>query len=53
MIARVPELGNSLLVAVCIERDNNGRYNVVSFYPIGESKITNRRAKGTVHTVQK
>lgn len=46
MIGRVPALGSFLLVAVTIERDPAGRYNVCSFYPISEKKIQPRRARG-------
>ena len=46
MIGRVPAPGSFLLVAVTIERDPAGRYNVCSFYPISEKKIQPRRARG-------
>ncbi len=35
-----------LLVAVRISIDINGCYNIVSFYPISDKKVENRKAKG-------
>jgi len=46
MISRVPAIGSAILVAVNIEIDPNGEYNVASFYPISEKKIQNRLDKG-------
>lgn len=46
LVSRVRALGSGLLVAVHIEPDNQGRYHVVSFYPISEKKITSRVEKG-------
>ena len=45
LVARVPALGHGLLVAVNIELDGNGEYNIASFYPVSHDKIENRRAK--------
>ena len=36
----------TILIAVKIEPETNGHYHVVSFYPIAERKVENRRAKG-------
>ncbi len=46
LIGRVPAIGAFLLVAVTIERDVAGRYNVCSFYPISDKKIQPRRERG-------
>jgi len=46
LVARVPALGGGLLVALTIEPDGQGRYNVCSFYPISGAKIENRRQTG-------
>jgi hypothetical protein len=35
-----------LLVAVEVSLDDDGRYNVASFYPISEKKVQNRRDSG-------
>lgn len=35
-----------LLVAVEVKLDEKGRYTVVSFYPISQARIENRRAAG-------
>ena len=35
-----------LLVAVEVSLDNEGRYNVTSFYPISDQKVQNRRDSG-------
>lgn len=46
LIGRVPALGSFMLVAVTVERDAAGYYNVCSFYPISEKKIQPRRERG-------
>ena len=46
LVGRPPSLGDYLLVAVEIVRDADGRYNVVSFYPISEKKVAKRRDSG-------
>ncbi len=46
----VPNL-EFLLVAVTVEKDAFGRYNVVSFYPISEKKVANRRESGHLKRV--
>ena len=46
MISRVPAAGSAILVAVNIEMDKKGDYNVASFYPISEAKINKRLDKG-------
>lgn len=53
LVARVAALGNALLVAVEVTRDDSGRYNVTSFYPISQKKIDNRREKGRLLIVKK
>jgi hypothetical protein len=45
LVVRVPALGGGLLVAVVIEPDGDGNYNVSSFYPVSAAKIENRRQK--------
>ena len=46
LVGRPPGLGDYLLVAVEIVLDEDGRYNVTSFYPISEGKVTKRRDAG-------
>ena len=46
LVSRIPALGGGLLVALVIERDKAGNYNVASCYPVGNSKIENRRQNG-------
>lgn len=46
LIGRVPAIGSFMLVAVTIARDEAGRYNVCSFYPITDKKIQPRRERG-------
>ncbi|MDB5437835.1 MAG: hypothetical protein JWM33_262 [Caulobacteraceae bacterium] len=46
LVSRVPALGGGLLVALTVVPDGAGRYNVLSFYPVGNAKIENRRQKG-------
>ena len=53
LVARVAALGNALLVAVEVTKDDNGRYNVTSFYRISQKKIDNRREKGRLLIVKK
>lgn len=46
LIGHAPTLqGEKLLVAVEIEKDAKGFYNVHSFYPISQSKVDQRRHK--------
>jgi len=51
LVGRPAALGEYLLVAVEIALDAEGRYNVVSFYPISETKVSKRREKGTLRRV--
>lgn len=46
LVTRIAALGGGLLVAIVVEQDGNGQYNVASLYPIGERKIDNRRQRG-------
>ena len=46
LVGRVHSLGTLALVAVIVERDDKGRYHVVSFYPISDEKAQGRRQKG-------
>ena len=46
MISRVPAINSAILVAVNIERDTRGDYNVVSFYPVDERKLGSRLDRG-------
>ena len=46
MISRVPAINSVILVAVNIERDTRGDYNVVSFYPVDERKLGSRLDRG-------
>jgi len=42
-----------MLIAVTLEKDKHGRYNVVSFYPVSEGKIQSRRERGFLKIAQK
>ena len=46
LIARISALGHALLVAVSVERTEDGRYHVCSLYPISDRKVQSRREKG-------
>ena len=46
-------LGTAILVAVCVELNANGQYEARSFYPVSETKVQNRLAKGFLCRVQK
>lgn len=52
MIGRAHVLGTYVLVAVNVTLDEKGRYQVASFYPISEGKITSRRLKGYLKGAQ-
>ena len=52
LVGRPPALGDFLLVAVEIVLDEDGRYNVVSFYPISEGKVAKRRDAGHLRRVR-
>jgi hypothetical protein len=53
MIRGIPALGSALLVAVEVTRDQHGRYNITSFYPISQGKIDARRQKGRLKIARK
>lgn len=46
LVGRVRSIQAVVLVAVNIEADANGNYQVMSFYKISEAKVENRRQKG-------
>lgn len=49
LIRRVPGGGGvSLLVAVSVEPDDQGRYRVKSVYSLSVAKLETKRAKGTI-----
>ena len=43
LVARVPSLGSGVLVAISVEKDEAGRYNVCSLYPVAEKMVDNFR----------
>ena len=51
LIGKPAALGDYLLVAVEIIRDRDGRYSVVSFYPVSEAKVARRRESGHLRRV--
>lgn len=53
LISRIPAAGGFILVAVKVEPDAQGRYEVASFYPVSEQKIAGRRDKGFLKIAQK
>lgn len=46
LIGRAVSLGTSILVAVSIDPDDQGRYHVTSLYPVSHKKVEGRRRKG-------
>lgn len=46
LIGKIQNRDQFILIAVTIEVDNDGSYKVVSFYPVSQNKIQNRREKG-------
>lgn len=53
VIGRPHRLGQPLLIAVEITKDDKGQYNLVSFYPVSDVKIQNRRQKGFLKVAKK
>ncbi len=52
LVGRPGSLGGFLLVAVEITLDDDGRYNVASFYPISEAKVEKRRDSGHLRRIR-
>jgi len=46
LIARLPAVGEFVLVAVTVTPDASGRYQISSFYIVSDKKIQSRRQKG-------
>ena len=46
LIGRVASIKTAILVAINLERNERGEYEVASFYPVAEGKIEKRQAKG-------
>jgi hypothetical protein len=53
LISKVFAVSSYVLVAVGIQPDGNGRYQVHSFYRISEGKIQSRRQKGFLWVAKK
>ena len=53
LIGRIPGAGVVALVAVSIERDEDGHYRVASFYQISEEKLQTRRSRGFLKIARK
>jgi hypothetical protein len=53
VISRIPAIGSGLLVAVSIEYNDKGQYEIRSFYPVSDGKIQNRLTKGYLTRTQK
>lgn len=51
LVGRPPSLADYLLVAVEVSLDDEGRYNVTSFYPLSEAKVIKRRDSGHLRRV--
>ncbi len=51
LVGRPVGLADYLLVAVELALDDQGRYNVVSFYPVSEAKVQKRRESGHLRRV--
>jgi hypothetical protein len=46
LVGRLRAAAISILVAVNVERNARGQYQIASFYPVSEDKIENRRRRG-------
>jgi hypothetical protein len=46
LVGRIRTAAISILVAVNVERNTRGQYQIASFYPVSEDKIENRRRRG-------
>ncbi|MGR0185437.1 hypothetical protein [Azospirillum aestuarii] len=53
LIARVPAVGAPLLVSIEMEKNEDGLYEVRSFYTMQEQKVQNRLRKGFLKPLQK
>ena len=51
LVGRPQGAPQPLLVAIEVTPDQNGRYNVTSFYPVSERKVEERRASGHLKRV--
>lgn len=51
MVGRPNGFPDWLLVAVEIAQDEDGKFNVTSFYPISDTKVQNRKESGHYHRV--
>lgn len=52
LVGKPDGLEEFLLVAVEISLDDEGRYNVTSFYPISDKKVAGRRDKGHLKRIR-
>ena len=52
-VGRIPAVGESILIAICIEPDDQGRYNVCSIYPIAEATVQARLKKNRLSISKK
>ena len=46
LIARIPQIGGALLVAINMQQQSNSTYYVCSMYRVSEGKVQKRREKG-------
>jgi phage-Barnase-EndoU-ColicinE5/D-RelE like nuclease3 len=46
LIGRIHVVNSFVLVAIEMTKDNDGRYNVRTFYPVSKEKVDNRRKRG-------
>ncbi|MBN8532525.1 MAG: hypothetical protein J0L51_00415 [Rhizobiales bacterium] len=53
LIGTAHGLTGFVLVAITVERDEQGHYHVASLYPVSRGKIESRKAKGFLRLVQK
>ena len=51
LVGKVQVLGGWVLVAIKCELDENGAYQLATFYPLSEAKIQGRREKGYLKIV--
>jgi phage-Barnase-EndoU-ColicinE5/D-RelE like nuclease3 len=53
LIGVVPGSSQFALVAIVVEKDSRGRYNIASFYPVSRSKIEGRKEKGFLQIMKR
>lgn len=52
LIGRASVVAEMVLIAIKFEPDENGNYQVASFYPVSAARIQGRRERGFLHLVK-